>query len=150
MEVGETLEECVMGETYEESGIIVDGSSIRFVASQPWLFPRSLMVGFHGMALPSSTSVVEPVDGDDESNNSKEGNDGSSGEITRLPKITVDPAELEDAQWFRKDYVKQYGLVRGKGSSALEFVPDEMEREFHVPGPASLARLLIAKWAMDE
>jgi len=157
MEVGETLEECVARETYEESGVRVDGSSIRFVASQPWPFPRSLMVGFHGRALPSSTSsVAEPVDDDDdddESNNRKEGNDDGSStseKIAGLPKITVDPAELEDAQWFRKDYVKQYGLVRGKGSSALEFVPDEMEREFHVPGPASLARLLIAKWAMDE
>ena len=46
VEFGETLEECVVREVREESGVLVDPSSIRFVASQPWLFPRSLMMGF--------------------------------------------------------------------------------------------------------
>ncbi|CAE7779975.1 nudC [Symbiodinium sp. CCMP2592] len=46
VEFGETLEECVVREVREESGVSVDPSSIRFVASQPWLFPRSLMMGF--------------------------------------------------------------------------------------------------------
>ncbi|OEU13924.1 hypothetical protein FRACYDRAFT_163975, partial [Fragilariopsis cylindrus CCMP1102] len=43
-EVGETLEECCRRETFEESGVVVDPASVRFDASQPWPFPRSLML----------------------------------------------------------------------------------------------------------
>lgn len=44
VEVGESLEECVRRETLEEVGLAVDG--LRYVASQPWPFPQSLMLGF--------------------------------------------------------------------------------------------------------
>jgi NAD+ diphosphatase len=43
-EPGESLEECVAREVYEEVGIAVD--NIRYFGSQPWPFPNSLMVGF--------------------------------------------------------------------------------------------------------
>eukprot|EP00929_Paragymnodinium_shiwhaense_P080915 TRINITY_DN42245_c0_g1_i1.p1 TRINITY_DN42245_c0_g1~~TRINITY_DN42245_c0_g1_i1.p1 ORF type:complete len:403 (-),score=39.82 TRINITY_DN42245_c0_g1_i1:212-1420(-) len=46
VEFGETFEESLVREVYEESGVKVLRDSIRFVASQPWLFPRSLMVGY--------------------------------------------------------------------------------------------------------
>ena len=44
VEPGETLEEAVMREVKEESGITV--KEIRYFGSQPWPFPHSLMVGF--------------------------------------------------------------------------------------------------------
>jgi NAD+ diphosphatase len=44
LEVGETLEQCVEREVFEEAGIHV--KNIRYAGSQPWPFPRSLMVGF--------------------------------------------------------------------------------------------------------
>ena len=31
----------------EESQVPVDLASVRYVASQPWPFPRSLMIGFY-------------------------------------------------------------------------------------------------------
>jgi NAD+ diphosphatase len=43
-EPGESLEECVAREVYEEVGIAVE--NIRYFGSQPWPFPNSLMVGF--------------------------------------------------------------------------------------------------------
>ncbi|CAK9075504.1 NAD-capped RNA hydrolase NudC (DeNADding enzyme NudC) (NADH pyrophosphatase) [Durusdinium trenchii] len=55
VEFGETLEECVIREVREESGVLVDPKSICFVASQPWLFPRSLLLGF--TAKPVSTEI---------------------------------------------------------------------------------------------
>ena len=44
VEPGETLEEAVVREIKEESGITV--KDIRYFGSQPWPFPHSLMVGF--------------------------------------------------------------------------------------------------------
>ena len=44
VEPGETLEEAVVREVKEESGIMV--KDIRYFGSQPWPFPHSLMVGF--------------------------------------------------------------------------------------------------------
>jgi NAD+ diphosphatase len=44
MEPGETLEEAVRRETFEESGIRV--GRVRYLACQPWPFPSSLMTGF--------------------------------------------------------------------------------------------------------
>jgi NAD+ diphosphatase len=44
VESGETLEQCVAREVKEEVGI--DITNITYVASQPWPFPHSLMLGF--------------------------------------------------------------------------------------------------------
>ncbi len=44
VEPGETLEEAVIREVFEEVAVIVD--NIQYVASQPWPFPHSLMIGF--------------------------------------------------------------------------------------------------------
>lgn len=41
---GESLEECIHREVFEEAGIKV--KNIKYFASQPWPFPDSLMVGF--------------------------------------------------------------------------------------------------------
>src|SRR5262249_53858810 len=45
---GETLEEAVIREVREESGI--EAYDARYVASQPWPFPSSLMLGFSARA----------------------------------------------------------------------------------------------------
>ena len=44
VEPGEDLEGSVIREVNEEVGVDVD--SVRYVGSQPWPFPHSLMVGF--------------------------------------------------------------------------------------------------------
>ena len=44
VEPGETLEDCIHREIREEVGIAV--KNIRYFGSQPWPFPKSLMVGF--------------------------------------------------------------------------------------------------------
>jgi NAD+ diphosphatase len=44
VEPGESLEEAVVREVREESGVSV--RDVRYVASQPWPFPNSLMLGF--------------------------------------------------------------------------------------------------------
>lgn len=48
MEPGETIEAAVRRETLEETGIMV--GRVDYVASQPWPFPTSLMIGCIGIA----------------------------------------------------------------------------------------------------
>jgi NAD+ diphosphatase len=50
VEAGESFEVCVVREIREEIGLIV--RDVRYLGSQPWPFPRSLMVGFHALADP--------------------------------------------------------------------------------------------------
>ena len=57
MEPGETLEEAVRREILEESGIEV--GRVHYLASQPWPFPSSLMMGFLAEAL-SEEITIDP------------------------------------------------------------------------------------------
>jgi NAD+ diphosphatase len=49
VETGETLEEAVAREVFEESGIRV--ANVRYQSSQPWPFPASIMLGFRADAV---------------------------------------------------------------------------------------------------
>ncbi|MFL6144930.1 MAG: NAD(+) diphosphatase [Labedaea sp.] len=48
VEAGESLEACVAREVREEVGVEV--RDIRYLGSQPWPFPRSIMIGFAAVA----------------------------------------------------------------------------------------------------
>lgn len=48
VEPGESLEDAVMREVFEETGVTV--GDVRYQASQPWPFPSSLMLGFRAVA----------------------------------------------------------------------------------------------------
>ncbi len=57
MEPGETIEAAVRRETMEETGIEV--GRVAYLASQPWPFPSSLMIGCHGEALTGEITIDE-------------------------------------------------------------------------------------------
>ena len=107
-------------EVYEEAGCTIDRRSLTFVASQPWSFPRSLMVGY--------TCTAVPGKGDTDAT------------------LSVDANELEDARWFDKAYVReQMALERATGQDG-----PATEGGFHVPSKVSLARTIIEAWLAEE
>ncbi|MGZ3140553.1 NAD(+) diphosphatase [Lentzea chajnantorensis] len=56
VEAGESLEACVAREVLEEVGVAV--RDIRYLGSQPWPFPRSLMIGFEAVADPADPLLL--------------------------------------------------------------------------------------------
>jgi NAD+ diphosphatase len=55
IEPGESVEDAVAREVWEEAGVRV--SAVRYVASQPWPFPSQLMIGCHALAEERALAV---------------------------------------------------------------------------------------------
>jgi NAD+ diphosphatase len=60
VEPGESLEQTVVREVFEESGVRVRSS--RYLASQPWPFPGSLMLGFMADAEPDEPRASDELE----------------------------------------------------------------------------------------
>lgn len=55
VEPGECLEEAVQREVWEETAVVCH--TVRYIASQPWPFPASLMIGFSAQASEATPPV---------------------------------------------------------------------------------------------
>jgi NAD+ diphosphatase len=55
VEPGESLEQAIVREVHEETGVTVTATT--YLGSQPWPFPRSLMLGF--VARAATTAITE-------------------------------------------------------------------------------------------
>lgn len=122
-EAGESLEGTVHREIREEIGLEVN--DIRYLGSQPWPFPRSLMIGFAARAVDPDAPFA-PQDG-----------------------------EIEEARWVHRDVVRKVLEKSGWDGQAPEdprpeFDPDDASAEHHgidLPGSISIARRMIEGWA---
>jgi NAD+ diphosphatase len=81
VEAGESFEACVVREIAEEVGL--DVTDVQYLGSQPWPFPRSLMVGFHALGDPEQPFAF---------------NDGEIAEAQWFTRAEV-RAALADGDW---------------------------------------------------
>ncbi|XP_054793693.1 nudix hydrolase 19, chloroplastic-like [Prosopis cineraria] len=143
IEPGESLEEAVRRETWEETGVEV--GDVVYHSSQPWpVGPSSmscqLMVGFFAYA--------------------------------KSLDINVDNKELEDAQWYSREAVREaltvaeYKKAQRTAASKVEQMCKGVEKShsltadfnvesgelasMFVPGPHAIAHHLISSWAFQD
>jgi len=76
VEAGESIEEAVRRESFEEAGVYTD--RVVYHSSQPWPFPSTLMIGFLAYVAVGSNQM----------------------------ELNVDKTEIEEAKWFSLDEIK--------------------------------------------
>lgn len=97
VEPGERAESAVRREVAEEVGLVLN--RMRYVASQPWPFPGSLMLGFHAWSSSSNVMVdgVEIAEADWYARDQLQAA-ASSGLIQLPPSISIARGLIE--RWF--------------------------------------------------
>ena len=102
VEAGESFESCVVREIAEEIGLTV--TDVTYLGSQPWPFPRSLMVGFHALGDPEQEFAFR---------------DGEIAEASWFTRAEVQTA-LEAGDWSSESSSKL--LLPGSISIAREII----------------------------
>ena len=98
VEPGESFENCVIREVKEEAGVIV--SQLKYLGSQPWPFPSSLMVAFEAMTNAPETAKPDGVEIEQLRwfNRSQIAADIADKKLLLPPKISVARAMIEN--WY--------------------------------------------------
>lgn len=99
VEPGESLEDAVVREVYEEVQLQLE--NIRYVSSQPWPFPASAMCGFYAEALDRDCGVSEEVTETQWYTVESLTNAVQNDEVRLSPPVSIAFRLLAD--WFRKN-----------------------------------------------
>ena len=98
-EPGESLEQTVAREVFEEAGVRV--RSVSYAASQPWPFPSALMIGFRAEAEP------QPTQAGDELEASQWFSAAELRELTASGAMQVSP-RLSISRWLIDDWLAHH------------------------------------------
>jgi NAD+ diphosphatase len=113
VEPGESLEDAVVREVMEETGVVID--AVEYHSSQPWPFPSSLMVGFIAHA---ATTEIDLKDQELEEARWFTRADIATGKVALPPPTSVSFRLVED--WYDSNAPRplrdEPGLVRWPGS----------------------------------
>ena len=101
LEPGESLEQTVIREVWEEAGVHVDRAE--YAASQPWPFPASLMLGFHAYAAPQAATAGDELE-QAQWFSAEELRDGiASGQLSISPRLSI-------SRWLIDDWCARMGV----------------------------------------
>jgi NAD+ diphosphatase len=92
VEPGESVEEAVRREVFEESGVHVE--AVRYFGSQPWPFPHSLMLGFQAQFAGGEIRLGDA-----------ELEDAGWFRWDEMPRLF--PGNVSIAQWLIRDFVER-------------------------------------------
>ncbi|KLO15364.1 hypothetical protein SCHPADRAFT_902380 [Schizopora paradoxa] len=147
MEPGESFEDAVKREIWEEAGVRVWG--VKYHSGQPWPYPANLMVGFYAFA--DSTQPVR-VDLDNELVDAK----WCTREEIKAILAHPDGARITRQEYkkFDEDEVKTDGQSSSSSANArkVENAPVSSQSQvqpppFKVPPTTAIAGVLIRDWA---
>ena len=93
VEPGESAEEAVIREVYEETRIVVQ--NVRYFGSQVWPFPNSLMLGF----------TAEYLSGEVDTSYDSEMESADFFHVNQLPQTF--PGNISISQWLLNAFVEQ-------------------------------------------
>ena len=93
VEPGESAEEAVIREVYEETRIVVQ--NVRYFGSQAWPFPNSLMLGF----------TAEYLSGEVDTSYDSEMESADFFHVNQLPQTF--PGNISISQWLLNAFVEQ-------------------------------------------
>jgi NAD+ diphosphatase len=98
LEPGETFEQCVEREVFEESGVKVN--EIKYLGSQPWPFPASIMIAFSAVVDDPSTAKADGVEITEVRWFSRDDLKSSAADGSLLLPPTISIARKMIAMWF--------------------------------------------------
>ncbi len=98
LEPGETFEQCVEREVFEESGVKVN--EIKYLGSQPWPFPASIMIAFSAVVDDPSTAKADGVEITEVRWFSRDDLKSSVADGSLLLPPTISVARKMIAMWF--------------------------------------------------
>lgn len=93
VEPGESVEDAVIREVWEETRIVVD--DVQYYSSQPWPYPNSLMLGF----------TARYVEGEIDTGHDEEIEEADWFTVDALPKVF--PGRISISQWLLHDWVER-------------------------------------------
>ncbi|MGH8029985.1 MAG: NAD(+) diphosphatase [Arenimonas sp.] len=100
LEPGESLEQTVVREVWEEAGVRVH--ACEYAGSQPWPFPASLMVGFHAQAEAQPVQVGDELEAAAWFTATELRERFASGTMKPSPRLSI-------SRWLMEDWLRRQG-----------------------------------------
>jgi NAD+ diphosphatase len=103
LEPGESLEQTVVREVWEEAGVRVH--ACEYAGSQPWPFPASLMIGFHAQAEPQPVKIGDELEAAAWFRADELRAQFASGAMKPSPRLSISRWLMEE--WLRRQDAKR-------------------------------------------
>ncbi|KAF8761720.1 DEAD protein [Rhizoctonia solani] len=141
LEPGESFEDAVKREIWEESGVRVH--AVRYHSGQPWPYPANLMIGCYASADSSQTIRT---DLDNELEDAKW--------FTREEVLAVlahpDGTNIRRREYKNFDEAQDHSAKSATAAGSIDPQPLNDQPPFRVPPRSAIAGVLISQWAKGE